>query len=575
MQGNWKIVIKGGAEDGQTFEFGPEDTFQVGRSHTVQVRLLEPDVSGHHLELSVRDGVPVATNLSRFAAICKGRELLSGATVELSAGDTIGLGGSVTLVFAGVPFEADDVTARTVAFASEQQDCQTVLTEVPAPSVDSADGEEIDDSDLPTAFISDAWADGQGASAVVPNAPAVRVSTQMPDDDRETDTSFAGDESPDDEEEGRTIALETRIGSVEEIEAVKRALAAKRTRRRTVLVGGCVLFAAFLGVVWWKTKSDRETRTMAFPLKSDGSRDESTYIFRNEAGKALFEVDYPNNPAMSVTIAPDGTSMSVTSWMGRDRDVPFYLGIESVTRSEELTTDFLTSGKAWFRRTEELDGGYVFDERMKSSLRAEFLEDVYPASCQELTECGVRMLRFEYMHTWPDGRPWHGLGILFRSGDTLYVHRREIPEEYWERGRVRIYKDPNIAVYANFSLSNWQSRGLDDLPLTKSPAELLGEIRASLAKERVGEWNYIRKDFDALFMKTWRLDPRMRELALDAFRQFREMLRTFYYGKYNAFRNANENRADKKAARIRQDVKMVFTDPSERFYDKVNNGEVW
>ena len=64
-------------------------------------------------------------------------------------------------------------------------------------------------------------------------------------------------------------------------------------------------------------------------------------------------------------------------------------------------------------------------------------------------------------------------------------------------------------------------------------------------------------------------------MAMTCLRQYREILKTFYWGKYNAYQNAKDNRDERKMRRLRMDVQMVFGDPNERYYDLVNGGEVW
>ena len=171
---------------------------------------------------------------------------------------------------------------------------------------------------------------------------------------------------------------------------------------------------------------------------------------------------------------------------------------------------------------------------------------------------------------------WHGVAIYFRKGDTVYLHRREIPEFYWARGGNRIASfDPNIAIYAEFINSYWESPGVEGLPVDRSIPELMASIRSVLAKERASDWRFLKKDIDAVLVRTWQTDPKTRDLAEGCLRQFREVLRVYYYGKYNAFKAAQANRDDKRMRRFRQDAAMVFDDPDERYYHLIGNAEVW
>ena len=155
------------------------------------------------------------------------------------------------------------------------------------------------------------------------------------------------------------------------------------------------------------------------------------------------------------------------------------------------------------------------------------------------------------------------------------MHRREIPEFHWERGGYRLRQDPNIAIYTNFIESYWESPGLDGLPVDRPTTELMVRIRNVLSKERASDWRFLKKDLDAVLVKTWREDPKMRALAEGCLHQFRDVLKTYYYGKYNAFLNAKDNRDDRRMNRIRQDCQLVFVGQDERYYFLIGNAEVW
>ena len=549
----WKITVVAGLEKGASFSFPAEQAVVIGRSHTAQLRVAEPDVSGRHVELSVKGGVPVLVNFSRFPALFNGNEVATGEAAVIGVGDVLRLGAELSLRFDSIPVASAEPVAAESETPAAQSDEADAVTMVGA-SV------EKDDSDLPTnAFPSPAPAP----------APAPVASSSSPSRFPSQSPSPAADDG------NETIALETRVGSAEEIQAMRRMLDRKRKGRRGFWVVGLLFFAVGLGALWWQTRSNKEVHTMEFPTDASGRQDQRNYVVRDDDGRALFEIDYPNNVKLDAQELPDGKGLTVMSWMGRERDVPFYLSFTSFTRAEELSLGLMDSVNAWFTRMEGTDGGFVFDEHMRTALEPLFLEDEYPNSCQETTDYGVRFLRFEYKRTWPNGKLWHGMALYFRRGDTVYVHRREIPEFYWERGRNRILRDPNLGVYRNYSETYWESRGNAGLPLKKPALELMAEVRASLAKERAGEWSYVQKNLDSLFVQNWRSDVKTRDLAMGGLRQLREMQRTYYYGKYNAFRNAKDNQQDKKAASFRQDVKIVFTDPSTRYYKLVNNGEIW
>ena len=373
-----------------------------------------------------------------------------------------------------------------------------------------------------------------------------------------------------DDEEGKTRDLETRPGAMDEIMALKAGLERKRRRKHAIVLSGFAIVVLMLVGVWFTSRTSKETDVVTV-------REIAKYSIKNEQGNPLVEVDYPRSDGMVVTESPDGSGVTVVSAMGRDEDVPFFLQLEAFSRNEELELDLLSSVRSWMARAEESGAGYVFDIKVKDELRCQFLEDAFPGSCETKSLYGVKIVTFDYKRTWADAEKtlWHGVAIYFRRGDTVFIHRREIPESHWVRGGYRIELDPNIAVYSAFIDSYWESPGVDGLPMAQQASELMESVRGVLAKERASDWRYAKKELDAVLAKTWRTDPKTRDLAMGCLRQFREILRTYYYGKYNAFDTARENRDEKRMARIRNDAAMVFDDPSERYYHLVANGEVW
>ncbi len=594
MSGNWKITIVGGSLNGMDFSFSPDAEVLIGRSSKADVRMsnAESDISGHHLKLVVSDGVPTAVNVTSRARATfhQGVEMApNGGEVRVAAHDAIELGAS-----RGVRIRFDEVPSAEIAPVDEDDD----------PSDTSATrwNESTFCGDAPTAEIEELGAvpprvDGEATFAT---RESETFSTRVPEStsgsasfsDGETvlmpsdvGATFAGGDrdstmcDPDDDDEsGKTQELHTMVADQNLLEEERKKIDRRRKRKYGLVVFVFMVVAVALAGLWlWSQRETREVH-MEWPSGPDGRPDAARYAIKDEQGRKVIEVDYPRDDGMSVTESPDGNGVSVVSVMGRRRDVPFFLHLEVVRRDEELETDLLSSVRSWMSRAEESDPGYVFDTRVKDELRYRFFEDVFPGSCERGGSLyGVKFVMFDYKRTWSDGdnTMWHGVLIYFRKGDTAFVHRREIPEFYWVRGGYRIEQDPNIALHSNFIDSYWESPGLDGLPMGRNTSDLIDSVRGILSKERASDWRYAKKEIDAILVKSWRTDPKSRGIAEGCLRQFREVLRTYYYGKYNAFIVKKENHDERGMARLRRDAAMVFDDPEERYYHLVGNGEVW
>ena len=589
----WHFMIVGGAFNGRERVFPGDAPVVVGRSHTANVQLpkSDADVSGRHVEFSVVDGIAQVRNLSTTRPVrVNGADVPSGASCAVQTGDSVEIGARVRIRLDAVPQQdgtatapgaiPPEATAATKFFEGDGSlDVPTAVMEESSVTASGGFGVPVRQPDALTSATR--IPEGMTSATRVPDGmtSATRVSDGMTTATRVPESLFAGDPETETSdgasEEGSTVEGTTRAGSWEEIQAMKTALDRRRKMRRMFIAGAFVLVIAVLVAVYVLTGISGVETGMSWPKGPDGKDDISSYAIKDSEGYPVLKVFYPGNPKITETPSPDNNGTSVITWFGERRDVPFFLMFEATAHPDELHVDLMASVRRWFAKAEASGEGFVFDERIRDELRPKFFEDAYPGCCQTKTLYGIRFLEFEYKRTWPDGKLWHGWAHYFRSGDTVYLLRREIPEFYWKRGGYRIKTDPNIAIYATFSESYWESPGDEKLPGKESTGELMDEIREALAKERAADWKFIRRDIDAVLARTWRTDQKTRELAESCLRQYRDVLRVYYNGKYNAFLTAKDNREEKKMRKIRLDAQAVFDVPDERYYFLVNNGEVW
>ena len=598
----WHLMIVGGTFNGRDRVFSGDVPVVVGRSHTANVQLPESDadVSGRHVEFSVIDGVAHVRNLSKTRPVrVNGADVPMGEVAPVQTGDMVEMGGRVRIRLDVVP-QPDGVatapeavpeataTAATKFFEGDGSlDVPTAVMEESSVTGSGGFGPVVRPPENPTSATR--MPEGMTTATHVPNGmtSATHVpenltsATRVPEaasqatSDSATRISGASEKEPNGDDSPTIMGPGEGPGTNILPLNVWRGIVANENRRRywrrimhRIAVGvGLFLVAAILVAIWFFAGTRKD---VSWYLE-----DVRTYEMRNPAGKVMLGVDYPGNPNIPETPSPDGNGISVVTWYGERRDVPYFLLFEATSHPDELHLDLLASVRRWFAKAETSGEGFIFDERTRDELRPKFFEDVYPGSCEKETLYGIRFVEFEYKRTWPDGNIWHGWAHYFRSGDTVYLLRREIPEFYWERGGNRIRLDPNLAIYATFSDAYWESPGDEKLPGKESTGELMGNVSEFLARERASDWRFVRRNIDAVLARTWRTDSKMREKAESALRQYRDILRIFYNGKYNAFLTAKDNREEKKMGRIRQDAKAVFDDPDERYYYLVNNGEVW
>ena len=106
----YRIAFTKGSLEGQLFPLGAEPLI-VGRSHTCGVRLMEPDVSGRHVMLTVGPkGVEMEVISSRRTTV-DGKGLKTGDRTAVRAGQSVSMGGIAAFTVECYRSEGD----RTVA----------------------------------------------------------------------------------------------------------------------------------------------------------------------------------------------------------------------------------------------------------------------------------------------------------------------------------------------------------------------------------------------------------------------------------------------------------------------------
>ena len=604
----WHLMIVGGAFNGRERVFSDDAPVVVGRSHTANVQLpkSDADVSGRHVEFVVIDGIAHVRNLSQTRPVrVNGEDVPMGGASPVRSGDMVELGGRVRIRLDAVP-QADGIstapeampdataTAATKFFEGDGSlDVPTAVMEEASVTASGGFGPTVRPPETPTSAtrvpdgltsatrVPDGLTsatrvpDGLTSATRVPDGltSATHVPTAMLSGDSETETGDGASE------DGQTVEGKTRAGSWEEIQAMKDALDRRRKRRRVAIGVALFLVAAALVAVYFLSALPDGGGMAAWPTDENGKPDRRSYVVKGADGFPVLKVIYPGNPNIQEKFLPDNNGVSVFTYYGKRRDIPFFLLFEATRHPDELELDLMASVRRWFAKAKESGEGYVFDERMQQELQPKFFEDAYPGVpvCQIKTLYGIRFLEFEYNRTGIDGKFWHGLAHYFRSGDTVYLLRREIPDFYWERSANLIKQDPNLRIYATFSDAYWESPGKNKLPAKESTNELLAEVQNALEndKERASEWRLIRRDIDGVLARTWRKDPEKRKMAEKCLSKYREALRVYYNGKHFAFLTAKDNKDDKKKQRIRLDVQAIFDEPDERYHFLVNNGEEW
>ena len=587
MANELKITFTGGSLLGEERDLSLDAPVLLGRSHSADIRLKEPDVSGRHLELLLGDDGPCAVCLSRHGFTLNGETVAEGGRRRLSPGDVVSLGSRARFRVDDISrggAESDDAsTTATRAFMSgdtvatqfarpgDLMGTGTVATHMGAATLPSdmdaaprgsLEESPVTDSDtfssisfpqaakpaqaaaaIPAALTNAATDDSPTADdpgvpdapfqAAMPDAPA---DFSIPADDAPTgaDTGFSG---------GETMEMKTRQASMDEIFRMKRMLEAKKRFKRKLIgfamLSLAALVATFVLVTW--SRPEKEL-TQPFIAGTD-KLDLAQFVLKSPSGGIDMVVDYPNDSRMKVSESQDG--IEVTSYTGRDRDAPFRLSF--IRRRDRRQYHLSLADSA----EQEMDAlakkGYVFiserdDVHLDPESRAGFLfyEQETPQACQVKVQHGTRFFRREYRRE-EGGVQWHGMLTLLRDRDVVYRLLREVPDDLWPRASHLFHVDPNLTLYAGFLRRKWESPGdvaLADVAVDEARLE---HAVSEAQRGNTIDWPRISREIDALIVASAEASPDARKRADDLLARFRKCKDARYVEWVNEYNTARIN----------------------------------
>ena len=284
------IRFSAGSLAGQAFELAVGSSLSLGRSRTCDIRASEPDVSGRHLVFRRGTGAGVTVEVaSSRKTLFNGTPVSMSDSFPVKNGDTFCCGGELEC-----RIECDDGDAT-----------------VPPPD----------------ATVPPPDATVPPPDATVPPAKA--------------DPVF---------ESNSTIAIQTRIASDEELEDIRRAYRARRTRRTLSIIGPAFIFlVAALGAwIWFRPKTED---FVSWPETPDGRS-----MDRNVIVAPYLALTVPDSSNCRVEKGEDGAE--VWTFAGIRHDVPMHFQAVMSSSTNELTIGRDKSFERWLRSHRDADTSF-------------------------------------------------------------------------------------------------------------------------------------------------------------------------------------------------------------------------
>lgn len=588
-----KVTITGGRKNlGEEMTVALDGPVIVGRSHSASIRFSneEADVSGKHLEFSVEGGQLLVRNLKRDIKV-NGAVLATGERRPVKSGDSFEIGARARFRIdsvSGVDVVEEDAPSSATG-ATRAMTEGTFATATANPTMATRVATET----VATRAASETEATCLADAANLPNdsdeTVALGLTDDLPRDDRPTE-ALTGDGvtttgSAASTGGGETIALDGKDGGTSKIpqwllddlnKKQRQKEAQKRRMRQTMLAVAMLAFGAVLGGIVYM-RWPRAERWLTIPVLSGTEKpDVEQFVVTSPKGNA-FVVDFPRDRRMKKAELEGGRGIDVSTFVGKNRDVPFRLKLSRTSNTDELTRSLVESAKVKIAAAER--SGFVFRSPPEWPSGTYFFESEYPTSCKSPRLLrGTAFYRSEY-EVVRNGLKMHGVLIVFRDGEVSYTLQREIPESEWERGRILLREDANILFYPEFLANRWESPGVQGFVKGISEEAIAANLKAELSMpiSRVASWPRMKRELDTLVAQSWAKSDR-RAAALALLERFRKVQDAKYVELRNEFELAKKlgRKGQTRMLSVRADCQRIFgSDPSDRRFLLVNNPENW
>ena len=369
-----KVTITGGRKNlGEEMTVALDGPVIVGRSHSAAIRFSneEADVSGKHLEFTFEDGRVWVRNLKRDIKV-NGAVLATGERRPVKPGDSFEIGTRARFRIDSVS-GVDGVEADAPSLATGATQVMTEGTFATA-TANPTMATRVATETIATRAASETEATRLADAANLPNdsdeTVALGLTDDLPRDDRPTE-ALTGDGvtttgSAASTGGGETIALGGRDGETNKIpqwllddlnKKQRQREAQKRHMRQSLLAVAILVFAGVLGAIvyarWPKAELELSVPRIDGTDKADLESYELTF-----GGHPAFVVDYPRDPRMRKSELDGGRGIDVSTFTGRDRDVPFRLRLSRSIGADELTRSLSECAQAKMKAAES--AGFVF-----------------------------------------------------------------------------------------------------------------------------------------------------------------------------------------------------------------------
>ena len=605
----YQIRFTQGEIAGKCFPLTEDKALTIGRSHSNELKLSAPDVSGRHVVLMLSDGGVAMDNLSSRVTLVDSAPLAAAERKTLMAGQTVTMGSSTAFVLECLP----DAAPAAPQPAPSNDDEQTALPAKPAvappppkPSAAASSDDDATNLDIkpaapkpaapkPSAVASsddDATNLNIKPAAPKPAAPADNDMTIIPSKPAATPQPAARKPvlkpvapqpkpaaapaskpvpkpvpkpvaapqppPPEDNAEAgmETVAMQTRMATPEELEIMKGKAQKKQTKRLTMIVVSVIVFLGALFAAYRMFVYRPPENVVSWP------RDEQGGMLSNMIGiescplKSDINLQYPELP--NTKIENGEGSIEVNTFIGKYHDVPLRLVFTAFHNPASLSTDRLDDFNVWIEKQIQSNGNWNFDLVRSIAFYGE--------------HHGVPYLMVPYSRT-VNNESYCGFAVQIRFEDWTFILLKEVPTRERWHAEGFIEKVSFLAFSDRFALNQWE--GMKETQDGSVEANL-DEAKALLVRNSPSVWPkaylLIRSALCKLKAQA-SMDKALYDKAIALLKELRDHQVIYFNAQKIAYKLAEGNKETKTMATIRDNLQAVFPSEEDMRYHKIRQNK--
>ena len=491
----------------------------AGRSHTADIRLTAPDISGKHLRIEVTPDGVFAENLSSHGTLRKGIPL--NGRVKLEDGDVLIISKSTELHFeireTAVPRKASDSESETVIPGSSDP---KPAAGIPEP-VQTAKPEDRDQTRIP------------GTAS-----PEIKA-----------DTPVSPAEEPKSAEVQKTDVMHTRLASLEEMDLLRSVDRKRATGKVFKYVSGIFLLVAIL-ILLYSLRAAPKEANLSWPVGSNG-QELGAFADPGNGGHQAgeFSLAFPSIKGKT-KLEQKNQMITINTRFGKDASVP--LRIFFIQKKSNAFLD---------RDRKSVFAAMIADlQKGQKHWNLAQISDVFFIGSGN----GLPCLSCEYRRE-ADGQSWYGEMLFFRTGNRAYVRLAETLVSERARGQNFISGTPFLKFSPQYLQKHWE--GYPGWKSGGNPDAMLDEVSRHLSKQAPFEWGRTYLLLQNTLMESLVTGNRnLEKTALNQLQRLRSMQMIWYNSQKIQYQTAQLNNDRHQENAILELCKTVFSSPDDLRY---------